>query len=181
MSLSMFGDDRLPRRFWNKVSPDPVTGCWLWTAYTTPKGYGQFGVGGRTRIAHRLVYEVLVGEILDGLVTDHLCRVRCCVNPAHIEPVTNQENVLRGLGPTAANARKAHCKRGHEFTSENTYRDRKGRRCRTCGRESLARKQGERRREGLCIACGSPTVPGRRSCEACLKYQREWKRERVTS
>ena len=105
--------------------------CWLWTGYRNRMGYGQFG---RNEPAHRVAYELLVGPIPDGLVLDHLCRNPPCVNPDHLEPVTNVENLQRGVGPSAQNARKARCKNGHEFTSENTYirPDGGGRQCRRC-------------------------------------------------
>lgn len=83
-------------------------------------------------MAHRMAYEELVGPIADGLQIDHLCRVRCCVNPAHLEPVTQAENIRRGVSPTAANRRKTHCKHGHEFTTENTRLVPEGRICRRC-------------------------------------------------
>lgn len=108
-------------RFW----PHVVTkgdGCWEWTGSICPStGYGRLLVRGRRFMAHRYAYELLVGEIPDGLQIDHLCRVRTCVNPDHLEPVTLGENVLRGAGITAQNARKTHCKRGHPFDDENTY------------------------------------------------------------
>jgi hypothetical protein len=110
-----------------------VTGyCWLWTG-TLSRGYGHVKLHGEPKTtAHRAVYQYLVGPIPDGLVLDHLCRVRNCVNPDHLEPITVAENVRRGFGPTALAARKTHCKRGHEFTPENTYMQSKGRECRTC-------------------------------------------------
>ena len=85
--------------------------------------------------AHRVVYEILVGPIPVGLELDHLCRNRACVNPDHLEPVTTRTNLLRGYSPWACRARQTHCKRGHEFTPENTYGTGDGRRyCRTCRR-----------------------------------------------
>lgn len=110
-------------------------GCWLWGGFTEPKGYGRFQVGGAARLAHRISYELHVGPIPDGLVLDHLCRVRNCVNPEHLEPVTSRENTLRGETPAAANVTKTHCLRGHEFTAENTRATLKGgRSCRACER-----------------------------------------------
>jgi hypothetical protein len=96
-------------------------GCWIWTASLDRSGYGRFFFSSPTRLAHRASYELLVGPIPDGLEIDHLCRVRCCVNPAHLEPVTAKENNRRkelalGIGVFAT-----HCKHGHEFTPENTY------------------------------------------------------------
>lgn len=87
-------------RFMSHVSPEPNSGCWLWTASGGSGGYGSFSIG-RARanlMAHRVSYEMFRGPIPEGLHIDHLCRVRCCVNPAHLEPVTPRENVNRGIG-----------------------------------------------------------------------------------
>lgn len=106
-------------RFWAKV--DKTDDCWLWTA-STNNGYGSISLGARKRVqAHRFAYELLVGPIPDGLELDHLCRVRHCVNPAHLEPVTARENQLRSLSVSGINAAKTHCIWGHEYTPENTY------------------------------------------------------------
>ena len=84
-------------------------------------------------LAHRIVYEALVGPIPEGMVLDHLCRNRPCASPAHLEPVDSRTNTLRGEGPTAKHAIKTHCPRGREHTPENTYSyKRGGRQCRTC-------------------------------------------------
>jgi hypothetical protein len=137
----MHEQDYAPRvvaRFWLKVdgSAGP-TGCWEWTA-SKAHGYGQFGVrAGDVRMAHRYAYEYLVAPIPVDLQIDHLCRNRRCVNPAHLEPVTLVENVMRGIGPGAVNARKTHCLHGHAFDEANTYTDKSGRRqCRTCRRRN---------------------------------------------
>lgn len=123
-------------RFWEKV--DKSGECWLWTAAKSVGGYGQFWPASRVRrYAHCYAYELLVGPIPEGLQIDHLCRVRLCVNPDHLEAVTQQENNRRSNSNSAINARKTHCIRGHEFTPENTYRSSKGRTCRTCHKTSL--------------------------------------------
>lgn len=88
--------------------------------------------------AHRVAFELIRGCIPNGLVLDHLCRNRGCVNPDHLEPVTFRENIMRGVGYTAQQARKTHCRHGHEFTVENTYVWRGGRICRTCRRIQTA-------------------------------------------
>lgn len=128
-------------RFWAKVdkTSDP-NGCWLWTASLSSVGYGAFGIGGRKTnkvyLAHRVAYELIVGTIPDGLQIDHICMVRCCVNPDHMEPVTQRENILRGNGMSARHARQTHCKRGHEFNDENSEIDSLGRRvCKVCRRQ----------------------------------------------
>ncbi len=149
--MADFLDGRLPKRFWSKATPDPASECWLWTAARYPNGYGTIridGTPGRMVSAHRLAYEKLIGPIPEGLEIDHLCRQRSCVNPAHLEPVTHAENVRR-MG-----AAITHCKRGHEFTPENTRRHEGRRRCRACllasGRADHAKfrtKRNEQRKQ----------------------------------
>jgi len=124
----------LAERFWAKV--DKTGDCWLWTASKYHDGYGQFRVGDRPRRAHRVAYELVRGPIPDGLVLDHLCRVHACVNPDHLEPVTDKVNIARGRAREASLARrnaKTHCVNGHELTDQNIYIRRNGlRECRTC-------------------------------------------------
>ena len=146
-----FGDPRLPDRFWSKVSPEPNAGCWIWIGGATSAGYGMATVA-RNQIgyAHRFAYESLVGPIGDGLHVDHLCRVRCCVNPVHMELVSQRENTLRGVGFAAKNASKETCPKGHPYDEENTLhtKTRKGpaRQCRSCGRARVnAYHQAKRR------------------------------------
>ena len=83
-------------RLEERLAPVTESGCWLWLGELNRNGYGRLSVGGRRAMAHRLAYELLVGPIAPGLVLDHLCRVRCCCNPAHLEPVTVRENTHRG-------------------------------------------------------------------------------------
>ena len=120
--------------FWTRVEPQE-DGCWLWGGQINDHGYGLFRAG-RVYRAHRWSYEHLVGPIPEGLVLDHLCRVRNCVNPDHLEPVTHRENVLRGVGPTAANAAKTECRKGHALVGDNVRQRPTGcRECRTCARD----------------------------------------------
>ena len=128
----------LGERFWSKV--EVTSTCWLWTAHCNPDGYGRYRLNGTIRVAHRVAYEALTGPVPEGLDLDHLCRVRNCVNPEHLEPVTKRTNTLRGTGMSAERARQTHCKNGHEFTPENTYTWRAMRRCRTCRADYLRRK-----------------------------------------
>ncbi len=129
-------------RFWSKVTLAGPDECWPWLSTHNHKGYGQFMVDGKVKMAHRLAYEDRIGPIPPGLTLDHLCRNRACCNPAHLEPVSNRENILRGNGATARNARKTHCKNGHEFTPDNIYRSSTGRECRTCRRAADFRRPG---------------------------------------
>lgn len=131
------------QRFWTKVQKTET--CWLWIGARYSNGYGNFFVAMRQPVlAHRYAYELLAGPIPAGLTLDHLCRVRHCVNPAHLEPVTHRENVLRGDGWSGRNARKTHCPAGHPYTDENTRIERKNqRKCRICEGE----RQRSRRRK----------------------------------
>ena len=113
------------------------TECWLWLGPVDKWGYGRMGKG---MLVHRFAYCEVYGEIPEGLEIDHLCRVRHCVNPDHMEPVTKKENILRGFAPSAINARKSHCIHGHKFTFENTIVRVNGQRqCRMCKREGKRR------------------------------------------
>lgn len=135
-------------RFWSKVDKRGSAECWPWLGFRV-RGYGTYGFSERNRSkllrAHRVSYELLVGPIPDGLDLDHLCRNRACVNPAHLEPVTRRENVLRGIGLTAQNAKKTHCPQGHPYDETNTYWDSKGRRCRVCAKEHQKRFKEKRK------------------------------------
>jgi hypothetical protein len=130
-------------RFEAKYIPVPFSGCWLWTGGLMPHGYGKFQIptdkGQRGLCAHRYAYETFRGPIPQGLTLDHSCRVRSCVNPWHLEPMTRGKNVLIGVGPTAINARKTHCPYGHPYS----HKDRWQRRCHTCQTIQWRRARGK--------------------------------------
>ena len=121
-------------------------GCWVWTGEILEHGYGRVSWGPHRYPAHRVAYELYVGPIPEGMQLDHLCRNRRCVNPAHVEPVTCRENLLRGNTRAAANAAKivcTRCQKPYDFT--RTCRDGYKRRvCRSCRNEVTRRfKQKE--------------------------------------
>lgn len=111
---------------------DRTGDCWTWTR-ATRSGYGVLQIDGRAVNMHRWSYEHFKGPIPDGLVVDHLCNNRICVNPDHLEVKTVKENVLRGTGPSAINSRKTHCVKGHSL--DDAYTDGNMRRCRQCSNE----------------------------------------------
>lgn len=132
-------DGTTEQRFWPKVKKGQPDECWLWRAAVARNGYGTFGRDGQTRYAHRVAYELVRGPIPEGLVIDHLCRVRACVNPAHLEAVSLIENLRRII---RKNSLKTECIHGHAFTPANTIvgvdrrsgTPRKRRDCRECAR-----------------------------------------------
>lgn len=139
----------LAEKFWQRV--EKGDDCWLWTGALKPTGYGTLSVSRKTYQAHRIAYELLVAPIPEGLQLDHLCRVRNCVNPEHLEPVTQTENIRRGQQGHG----RTHCVHGHEYTPENTIVRKNGwRMCRTChsawGKDHYRRNReriAERRRK----------------------------------
>lgn len=137
-------------KFWSKTNAAP-SGCVLWIGASDKKGYGMFWANGKGWRAHRFSYVLAHGELSEELTIDHLCRVPGCVNPHHLEAVSSKTNTLRGYGISAQNKRKTHCKRGHEFTPENTrtqpYRNGLKRECRKCylDRERRCRLQEARK------------------------------------
>lgn len=136
--------ERLVRRFWRRIDSSDPQGCWPFDR-PNKEGYGNLRLGTRPNdvhlLAHRVAYTLKHGPIPEDMTIDHLCRNRACCNPDHMEPVTRAENVLRGESLSAQNARKTHCKNGHEFTPENTRvthpkgPGRVHRACRACDRE----------------------------------------------
>ncbi len=122
----------LNERLDEKIIPEPNSGCWIWTGAVAGGGYGVVWHDGRRQQAHRVLYERDAGPIPKGLHIDHLCRVRCCCNPAHLEPVTCSENLSRS--PLMdRNSRKTHCPQGHEYTPDNVIPQKGGgRACKAC-------------------------------------------------
>jgi hypothetical protein len=182
--FTVFGTDN-EARFWSKVRKTDT--CWLWTAALTSAGYGRFKIDGKTKTAHRWLYEHLNGPLAPGLQLDHLCRIPACVRPDHLEPVTARENLYRIPN---YNGTKTHCKHGHEFTPENTMKVKGGRSCRECSRtasrEYQREKFGYQPRVTTHCKRGHEYTPenlalkdGRRVCIECRRAaDREWKRAR---
>jgi hypothetical protein len=140
-------------KFEQMYIPEPNSGCWLWIGHISANGYAKLGSG----YAHRVSYESHVGPIEGGLVIDHVCRTKSCVNPHHLELVTQAENVQRGVpfwrrrpGPQAL---KTHCLKGHPFSGSNLYVKPNGRRvCRACAQDQRA---SHKLRGAVRCACGS--------------------------
>ena len=127
-------------KIFRKIEIIPFSGCWIWMGVTNNKGYGRVVDGGKRMVMHRYLYEFFKRPIQDGKQIDHLCRVRCCVNPEHLEQVSSKENTYRGNGPTSINRAKTHCIYGHAFDEVNTMYLSRQRRCRKCDYRSF-RKQ----------------------------------------
>lgn len=125
---------RDPERPYVRVDAE---GCWVWARCQRGKsGYGCVcGPDGKTHYAHRFTYEAAFGPVPAGLQIDHLCRNRMCCNPAHLEAVTQRENILRGVSPNILAHQTGICRRGHTMTAENVIEQPNGTRtCRTCAR-----------------------------------------------
>lgn len=138
----MYGS--LAERFAAKYQVDPGSGCWVWIGHISREGYGKIQANGDARLAHRISWELHRGPIPDGMMMDHLCRNRRCVNPDHLEVVTPAENMKRGMSPTAIAHKTERCRQGHDLRAHGYRRIRASKTsavgtvvyCRECRRRS---------------------------------------------
>ena len=147
--MAEFGDARLPQRFWDKVRV-AESGCWMWTGALNTLGYAAAWDGERVVLGHRWAYERLIGPIAEYLVSDHLCCTPACVNPSHIDPVSQGENVRRGRQAVFVRG-DPFCRKGHPISEPGSvHTDSRGNKsCLVCLRESWRRNsrvKRERRR-----------------------------------
>jgi hypothetical protein len=141
--------DLLPLRISSKINVDPITGCWIWGASKNISGYGWIRSKGNMRGAHRVVYELLIGELDFKIHLHHICENTSCCNPYHLEPVTRKQHASRHpLVPMALELKsRTHCPQGHEYTPENSMPRTGGKRCLICHRaQSRAGMQRHRDR-----------------------------------
>lgn len=142
--------ESIKKRLFKLSSPEPNTGCFIWTGATYQNGYGILTINKKCISAHRASYFIYNGNIDTGLVIDHLCNNTYCINPLHLEAKTQRKNILRGKSNSAKNAAKTHCHKGHEFTESNTRIDKKGARvCHICIIEKGRRKYQKYKRHIL--------------------------------
>ena len=151
-----------------RIEREPMSGCWIWMGTWSTKGYGQFRwPSGRWQAAHRVVYELQRGAIRPGLQLDHLCLVKACVNPAHLESVTGRVNVLRAENTvTGINARKALCPVGHPYALHVRITNGK-RHCKACGREDAKRRYWIGKTKAVQWPC-----PRHGQCRGCVVAQK---------
>ncbi len=142
-----FGDERLPKRFWSKVQPCPMSGCWIWVGGHNGHRYGIVSRDGRQTLSHQWTFDVAYGAVPVGMEIDHKCNTRECCNPAHLRPLTHADNLARSNSVSSVNRRATHCPTGHEYTFENTYRNpRNGdRQCKQCRARHEAKRSAKRK------------------------------------
>jgi len=148
----------LPARIARRIEPEPNSGCWLWTGHVERTGYGRVWWNRHQGMAHRVVYQILNGPIPEATL-DHRCRVRSCVNPAHLRPATQRENIFAAgsLSITKVAAEKMHCVRGHALTEENIRRivrdGSEHRDCRECRKQRDRLMKAAKRKRERCLNC----------------------------
>lgn len=131
--------------FWEQYTPEPNTGCWLWLRALDTHGYGHFNLDGKDMLAHRHAFVEVRGPIPSDMVLDHRCRTRSCINPAHLEVVTQRTNIMRGRSPGALAVATGRCKRGHLLAGPNAAPSSwGGRYCRLCNLARCDRKRGSK-------------------------------------
>lgn len=141
----------ITRRFYKNIT---FKQCWEWRGSKGSSGYGRFQVNNRQWLAHRFSYTLFVGDIPEGLVIDHLCRNKICVNPEHLEIVEHRENTRRGDAGKATGRKqsaKTHCPKGHPYSGRNLLQSSKCRQCRTCQNERSREYQRRKRRASTTI------------------------------
>jgi hypothetical protein len=134
----------LSERFFYSIGQQPFNQCWSWRGFVQINGYGRIGKGPRGSgyyMAHRAAWLIFYGSIPDGLVIDHLCRNRACVNPTHLRVCTQRENILAGTGASAENILKTVCPQGHSLSDAYIVTHANGNRSRKC--RQCKRKQGK--------------------------------------
>ena len=146
MANNQYTFGSLEERLLSKVEVVTESGCWIWMGGLHSDGYGAISVNGKGRKAHDVAYEMFIGPVPDGLELDHTCRVRCCCNPHHLEPVTHLENVRRGIA--GWNFVRDFCPRGHAYEGDNIMLVKRrgvivGKFCRTC--KKIQSREGKRR------------------------------------
>lgn len=140
MSYKQFTREQYVESFWKKVDQNGPGECWSWKACKNRDGYGTVRFLGVSRLAHRIAFLLVRGEIPKGMQIDHVCRNRWCVNPLHMDIVTSSENTKRAR-PWHPELAKTHCPKRHPYDDKNTKRDRRGHRfCRACHAEDQRRR-----------------------------------------
>lgn len=142
LTMEKLSPEEFVLSFWSRVEFTDT--CWLWKG-SLYNGYGSVRAWGKSTSPHRAAWEMLVGKIPASLQVDHLCRVRNCVNPMHMELVTGKVNTLRGNSRSAINARKTHCPQGHPYNRKNTWSGDGMRHCRMCNKLRTRKARAERR------------------------------------
>lgn len=177
MTNTLSTDLLLEPRLWDRIE-ETDTGCWEWIGPRNVLGYGRVymrAFTGKVGVyAHRLIYELLVANIPDGLAIDHLCRNTSCVNPEHLDPVTDKVNLARGYSPSALASRATHCPQGHPYAGDNLRMWKGVRLCHICKRSQYTKTialRGQARKAAraahTCLDCGASIAHMRANAKFC--------------